>query len=54
MRKLRDERIELMQIHNLLDWRTHLDTLRAWKRDGRIQYLASRTIATTRMTNWRP
>lgn len=39
MRKLRDERIELMQIHNLLDWRTHLDTLRAWKRDGRIQHL---------------
>lgn len=39
MRKLRDTRIELMQIHNLLDWRTHLDTLRAWKRDGRIQHL---------------
>lgn len=39
MRKLRDTRIELMQIHNLLDWRTHLDTLRAWKREGRIQHL---------------
>ena len=39
MRKLRDSRIELMQIHNLLDWRTHLDTLRAWKREGRIQHL---------------
>ncbi|MGI8671157.1 MAG: aldo/keto reductase [Luteitalea sp.] len=39
MRLLRDERIELMQIHNLVDWRTHLDTLRAWKREGRIQYL---------------
>ena len=23
--------IDLMQIHNLLDWRTHLPTLRAWK-----------------------
>jgi aryl-alcohol dehydrogenase-like predicted oxidoreductase len=39
MRKLRDDRIELMQIHNLLDWRTHLETLRAWKREGRIQHL---------------
>ena len=28
-----------MQIHNLVDWRTHLDTLRAWKREGRIQHL---------------
>lgn len=39
MRKLRDDRIELMQIHNLVDWRTHLGTLRTWKRDGRIQHL---------------
>ena len=39
MRKLRDPRIELMQVHNLVDWRTHLDTLRGWKREGRIQHL---------------
>jgi diketogulonate reductase-like aldo/keto reductase len=39
MRKLRDRRIELMQIHNLVDWRTHLDSLRAWKKEGRIQHL---------------
>jgi diketogulonate reductase-like aldo/keto reductase len=39
MQLLRDERIELMQIHNLLDWRTHLPTLRAWKKEGRIRYL---------------
>ena len=39
MRKLRDQRIELMQIHNLVDWRTHLDTLRGWKKEGRIQHL---------------
>jgi len=23
--------IDLMQIHNLVDWRTHIKTLRAWK-----------------------
>ena len=39
MQALRDSRIELMQIHNLVDWRTHLDTLRGWKREGRIQHL---------------
>ncbi len=38
-RLLRDERIELMQIHNLMDWRTHLPTLRAWKKEGRLQYI---------------
>ena len=39
MRLLQHPRIELMQIHNLLDWRTHLKTLRAWKEAGRIKYL---------------
>jgi len=39
MRLLRADRIDLMQIHNLLDWRTHLKTLRAWKDAGRIRYL---------------
>jgi diketogulonate reductase-like aldo/keto reductase len=37
--RLLHPRIELMQIHNLLDWRTHLKTLRAWKEAGRIKYL---------------
>ena len=39
MRLLRTERIDLMQIHNLLDWRTHLATLRAWKEQGRVRYI---------------
>lgn len=39
MRLLQHKRIELMQIHNLVDWRTHLKTLRAWKQEGRIKYL---------------
>ncbi len=38
-RLLRTDRIDLMQIHNLVDWRTHLATLRAWKDAGRIRYL---------------
>lgn len=39
MRLLRAERIDLMQIHNLVDWRAHLPTLRAWKAEGRIRFL---------------
>jgi diketogulonate reductase-like aldo/keto reductase len=39
LRRLRVERIDLMQVHNLLDWRTHLPTLRAWKEQGRIRYI---------------
>ncbi|MDX1484823.1 MAG: aldo/keto reductase [Alphaproteobacteria bacterium] len=31
--------IDLMQIHNLVDWRTHLKTLRAWKDQGRFRYI---------------
>ncbi|XOV94248.1 MAG: aldo/keto reductase [Bacteroidota bacterium] len=31
--------IDLMQIHNLIDWQTHLNTLRSWKEDGKIRYL---------------
>lgn len=31
--------IELMQVHNLMDWRTHLRTLRAWRDAGRVKYI---------------
>ena len=36
---LQSRQIELMQIHNLVDWRTQLATLREWKSEGRIRYL---------------
>lgn len=39
MRKLRVERVDLMQVHNLVDARVHLDTLRGWKADGRVRYI---------------
>lgn len=38
-RKLRREKIELMQVHNLQDAKTHLATLRDWKKSGKIKYL---------------
>jgi diketogulonate reductase-like aldo/keto reductase len=39
LRRLRRGRLDLMQIHNLLDWRTHLRMLREWQEAGRIRYL---------------
>ena len=39
MRKLRVERLDLMQVHNLVDAPTHLATLREWKSAGRVRYL---------------
>ncbi len=39
MALLKTERIDLMQIHNLVDWRAHLATLRTWKAEGRVRLL---------------
>ncbi len=36
-------RFDLMQIHNMLDWRSHLETLKAWKAEGRIRYIGITT-----------
>jgi len=36
-------RFDLMQVHNLLDWQTHLETLKAWKAEGRVRYIGVTT-----------
>jgi diketogulonate reductase-like aldo/keto reductase len=38
MRLLRTDRLELLQIHNLLDWREHLPTIRSLQEDGKLRY----------------
>ena len=38
MRKLRVKKLDLMQVHNLVDVEAHLDTLAEWKRAGRVRY----------------
>ncbi|NHF59533.1 aldo/keto reductase [Flavobacteriaceae bacterium TP-CH-4] len=38
LRKMKREKIDLMQIHNLIDWQTHLKTLKDWKELGKINY----------------
>jgi aryl-alcohol dehydrogenase-like predicted oxidoreductase len=37
MALLRADPIDLMQVHNLVDWRTQLPTLRAWKAEGHVR-----------------
>ena len=39
MKLLRVARLDLMQVHNLVDGQTHLATLREWKQAGRLRYL---------------
>jgi len=39
LKRMRVERMDLMQIHNLLDWKAHLGTLQQWKAAGRIRYI---------------
>ena len=39
MRLMQRNSIDLMQIHNLVDWKTHLKTLRDWKESGKVRYI---------------
>ena len=39
MRRLRVERLDLMQVHNLVDAATHLATLRDWRAAGRVSHV---------------
>lgn len=39
MSRLQTKRIDLMQVHNLVDLETQLATMREWKAQGRIRYL---------------
>ena len=39
LRKLHATRLDLMQVHNLVDVDTHLETLRRWKEQGRVRYI---------------
>ena len=39
LRLMRTDRLDLMQVHNLLDVDTHARTLHQWKEDGRVRYI---------------
>jgi len=37
------QRFDLLQVHNMLDWETHLPTLRRMKAEGRVRYIGVTT-----------
>jgi len=39
MQKMQRTTMDLMQIHNLTDWKTHIKTLHKWKEEGKIRYI---------------
>ncbi len=38
LRLFRTDTIDLMQVHNLVDWRTQLSTINVWKERGKVRY----------------
>lgn len=39
LRKMGRKTIDLLQVHNLVDWQTHLKTLHDWKQKGKVRYI---------------
>ncbi len=39
MELLKTPKLDLMQVHNLVDYKVHLKTLQAWKEEGKIRYI---------------
>lgn len=37
------DRFDLMQVHNMVDWQSHLPELREWREDGRLKYIGITT-----------
>lgn len=36
---LKRKKLDLMQVHNLVDWQTHIRTLGKWKESGKVKYI---------------
>lgn len=41
LRLLRTARVDLMQVHNLVDFKAHITTLRRWKDEGKARYIGA-------------
>jgi diketogulonate reductase-like aldo/keto reductase len=39
MKKMKRTQMDLMQVHNLVDYKTHLKTLRKWKEEEKVRYI---------------
>ena len=44
-KRMRVPRFDLMAVHNLKDWHTHLATLKQWKDEGKVRYIGITTWA---------
>ncbi len=42
-RRMGVKHFDLIAIHNLQDWRTHLSTLKQWKAEGKVRYIGITT-----------
>jgi aryl-alcohol dehydrogenase-like predicted oxidoreductase len=42
-RRMNVEHFDLIAVHNLQDWKTHLDTLKTWKAEGKVRYIGITT-----------
>ena len=42
-RRMGVKRFDLIAVHNLQDWRTHLATLKQWKAEGKVRYIGITT-----------
>ena len=42
-RRMDVDTFDLIAVHNLQDWRTHMKTLRAWKEEGKVRYIGITT-----------
>jgi len=42
-RRMNVERFDLIAVHNLRDWKTHLTTLKRWKAEGKVRYIGITT-----------
>lgn len=47
--RLRTDKIDLMQVHNLRGWKDALPAMREWRQEGRIRYIG---ITTSRATQY--
>jgi aryl-alcohol dehydrogenase-like predicted oxidoreductase len=42
-RRMNVDRFDLIAVHNLQDWKTHLETLNQWKKEGKVRYIGITT-----------
>jgi diketogulonate reductase-like aldo/keto reductase len=42
-RRMNVQRFDLIAVHNLQDWQTHLNTLKNWKKEGKVRYIGITT-----------